>query len=128
MAPNTRYPPWSLEETDRLIALYRAGHSWTEIAEKMGRSREGCRSKARDLLLTKGRSRGHNRVYLDFDDIHTMLLLNYSRDEIASELGICVRTLYRHMKEHGGSLFAFYKKQNKERKHEGLTYRWRKNR
>lgn len=125
MAANTLHPAWTPEETERLIDLYQSGASWREITATLGRSKDSCRGKAYQLLLTKGQPKGYSNTHVDMEEVHELLLLGYNRSRIAAEMGLHPVTIRRHVFKHGSQrLKGLWTSVAKRNRKDGLLARW----
>lgn len=129
MAANGRFPAWTDDEMEALIERYRAGDFWRDIAPVVSaasgnhRSRDSCRKKAGDLLLTADRERDYNRVIIDQGDLEDVVMLGYSRARAAKELGVAEKTFSKNLEATGNQLLSAWRKHARRRQLEGLQQR-----
>lgn len=123
MAATSKHAPWQPAEVNGMEMLYRAGWRWESIAAHVSgiygneRTRESCRSKAREIMLTKGGSKSWLRRDIDAD-LEDLLLLGYDGNRIARELGVARTTVTKRAKRIGGSLYHAWLKKSAQRQAE----------
>ena len=120
MAATRQHTPWRPAETNALELLYRAGWTWAAIAVHVSaiyghdRTRESCRTKGRNLLLTAGKGKAWMRKDID-DDLEDLLILGYDGRRIADELGVNRKTVTKRARKIGGPLYAAWLRKSQAR-------------
>lgn len=90
---NFKRPEWGRSQTNALELLHQSGWGWGGIAAHVSaigpaRSIDACKSRARNIALSRPHN-GHPLERLSYDDdLLDMMLLDYSTGRMAKELTI----------------------------------------